>query len=66
MIVHFPDAMTVAERRRRLRDVVERLAIAIDAGEHPLSRVELEEVAVFCQDYFLPVEAATVRRWIAP
>jgi hypothetical protein len=61
------DHATTAERRQRLREAVAKMATAIDTGEcDPPTRAELEAVAALCTEYFLPVELARVRRWMAP
>jgi hypothetical protein len=51
-------------RRGDLRDAVGRMATAIAAGEIHMDRTELEALAQICEEHFLPVEAARVRRWI--
>lgn len=60
------DQATVAERRQRLRDAIAKMAIAIAEGECTPTRDELNAVAALCTEYFLPVELARVRRWMAP
>lgn len=57
---------TFTARQQRLRERVDTLADRIAAGEDVLSSVELEILIGFCQEYFLPVEAARVRRWMTP
>lgn len=53
------------ERRQRLRERIARMGAAIAAGEIHPSRVELDQVIGFCVEYFLPVEAAKVARWMS-
>lgn len=57
------DVPTAMARRQRLREVIAKMADAIADGEEAPSRPELRELAGLCEDYFLPVEAARVRRW---
>jgi hypothetical protein len=66
-LVNFTDTTTILERQRRLRDAVEKWAtqLADDDEEETLSRPELEALVGLCEEYFLPVEAARVRRWLA-
>lgn len=63
MTIALADA-TFAARQQRLRDAVAKLAAAIVAGDRIPSKVELEAVVGFCQDYALPLEAARVSRWL--
>lgn len=60
------DHTTISQRRQRLRTAIAKMATAIADGECTPTRVELEAVAALCTEYFLPVELARVRRWMAP
>jgi len=52
-------------RQALLRLAVAQLAVALDAGAVTLTIGDLEALAVLCDGYQLPREAARVRRWIA-
>lgn len=56
---------TAVERRRRLADAVNRMAQAIANGELLPTRVELEALALICDEQHLHAEAVRVRRWLA-
>lgn len=60
------DLPTFAARRNRLRSAITQFMAAIVAGEVTPIPAELEALAQLCDEQFLPVEAARVRRWIAP
>lgn len=57
---------TFAARRERLRASVARWADRIAAEAYYPAPDELTAVVALCQEYFLPVEAARVRRWMTP
>jgi hypothetical protein len=50
--------------RRRIADVVAKLATAIAAGEMIPEPAELHALAAVCDHHHLPAEAARVRRWM--
>lgn len=54
-----------ADRRRRLAESVAHMGVAIATGEVTPSRIELQVLALICDESQLPFEAARVRRWIA-
>lgn len=59
-------ATDTTERRLRLRTAIERMSAAILAGEcEPPTVDDLRALAELCNEHFLPVEAARVRRWMA-
>lgn len=55
--------LTRAERRRRLADAVADLADAIVTGEVTPDLIELQALALICDEHQLPIDAARVRRW---
>lgn len=55
---------TQRERRRRLAQCVDRLAIALAAEQCTILPAECEALAALCDAHDLPIEAARVRRWI--
>ena len=59
--------MSCADRARRtmLKAAVANLGVAISRGECTPQLVELEALALICDDHQLPAEATRVRRWIA-
>jgi len=58
-------APVFTRRREDLRHAVDELAEQLAAGAIRMDAVELEALALICaEDYFLPIEAARVRRWI--
>lgn len=59
------DLATTIDRQRRLREAVAKMGTALAAGEIAPSTIELEALAALCEVYFLPREAARVRRWLA-
>lgn len=59
------DAPPPADDRAMLRAAVKNLGEAIARGECTPQLVELEALALICEDKGLPVEAARVQRWIA-
>jgi hypothetical protein len=65
MITSAPDT-TFAARRQQLRECIAKMATAIASGDCTPERVELAALVQICQEHFLPVEAARVRRWMAP
>jgi hypothetical protein len=65
MIASSPDT-TFAARRQQLRECIAKMATAIANGDCTPERVELEVLVLICQEHFLPVEAARVRRWMTP
>ena len=58
--------LSTSTRRERLREAVAKMADAMATGACTPSRVELEALALVCEDQFLPTEAARVRRWMTP
>ncbi len=61
-----PDASTIAARRQQLRECIAKMADAIAAGACDPVDVELQALVQICEEHFLPVEAARVRRWMGP
>lgn len=59
------DRATAAEQRRRLAEAVDKMADAIATGELTPTIVELEALALLCDERHLPMKAARVRRWMA-
>lgn len=55
---------TIAQRRQRLREAIAQIAEAIATEGAVPSRVDLNQILGLCQEYFLPVEAARVQRWM--
>lgn len=60
------DYTTFTARRERARASVTRWADRIAAGVYWPSAAELIALVELCEDHFLPVEAARVRRWMMP
>jgi hypothetical protein len=50
--------------RHRLATAVAKMAHAIDVGTYETSREELLALALICDSWQLPGEAARIRRWI--
>lgn len=60
------DPTTITATRERVRAGVTRWTDRIVAGAYLPTQDELEAVVALCTEYFLPVERARVRRWMAP
>lgn len=64
MIANTSNTETIVERRQRLRAGIAKMAEAIANEGYAPSQVELDRLIELCQEYFLPVEAARVKRWM--
>jgi hypothetical protein len=60
------DPATITATRERVRAGVTRWTDRIVAGAYCPTQDELDAVVALCTEYFLPIERARVRRWMAP
>lgn len=61
-----PRVLPARDRQARLHAAVGKLADAIAAGEVTPLEVELEALALLCEEQYLLLDAARVRRWMTP